>query len=244
MIDINRYFDWAATSPVDKELLQKAVDITSENWANPSSTHKAGKDARLILEEARKRCADVLKVKPETIYFTSGGTESDQIPLLSLLAKPSKGTVLISSIEHPAVKEQAQSLIKCGWKVISLPSDEYGIISAKTVEQNLTPDTMLVCIMAVNNETGIIQPIYEIADTIIKCSQGKRKPKLHIDCVQAAGKIPLDLSHEGIDSAALSSHKICGPRGTGILYLKDKIEPFLKGGGQENGHADRQAYLV
>ena len=235
MIDINRYFDWAATSPVDKELLQKAVDITSENWANPSSTHKAGKDARLILEEARKRCADVLKVKPETIYFTSGGTESDQIPLLSLLAKPSKGTVLISSIEHPAVKEQAQSLIKCGWKVISLPSDEYGIISAKTVEQNLTPDTMLVCIMAVNNETGIIQPIYEIADTIIKCSQGKRKPKLHIDCVQAAGKIPLDLSHEGIDSAALSSHKICGPRGTGILYLKDKIEPFLKGGGQENG---------
>ena len=235
MIDLDRYFDWAATSPVDKELLQKAVDISCENWANPSSTHEAGKKAREILEEARNRCAVSLNVNPRTIYFTSGGTESDQLVLLSLLAKPSKGTVLISSIEHPAVREQAQSLVKCGWNVISLPSDEYGIISAETVKQHLTDDTMLVCIMAVNNETGVIQPIYEIADTIRKCSEGKRKPKFHVDCVQAAGKIPLDLSYDGIDSAALSSHKICGPRGIGILYLKDKIEPFVKGGGQENG---------
>ncbi len=235
MIDINKYFDWAATSPIDKEILQKAVDITSENWANPSSTHECGKQAKKILEEARERCAKALNVKTDTIYFTSGGTEGDQIPILSMLAKPSKGTVLISSIEHPAIREQANALSKCGWNVVSLPSDNLGIITPETVEKHLTQDTMLVCIMAVNNETGIIQPVYEIADVIKNWAKDKRKPKLHIDCVQAAGKIPLNLSYEGIDSASLSSHKICGPRGIGIFYSKDKFEPFLKGGGQENG---------
>ena len=229
------YFDWAATSPADEDILKQAVELTLKDWGNPSSTHQVGKNARTLLEQARERAAQALGVPAGTVYFTSGGTESDQIPLLAQLCKPAKGTVLISSIEHPAVREQALALKNCGWKVEQLPVDKNGIVSPQAVLECLTSDTTLVCIMAVNNETGVIQPIYEIADAITKWSSGKRKPKLHVDCVQAAGKIPLNLAHPGIDSAALSSHKICGPRGIGILYMKDAVDVFLRGGGQEKG---------
>ena len=235
MKNTEHYFDWAATSPADEDILKESLEFTLENWANPSSAHQAGKNARQVLEIARKRAAQSLNVKSENIYFTSGGTESDQIPILSLLNKNAKGTILISSIEHPAVREQAKAMTKCGWKVVQIPADKKGIITAEAVKNLLTTDTMLVCVMAVNNETGSIQPIYEIADTITEFYKGKRRAKFHVDCVQAAGKIPLNLSYNGIDSAALSAHKICGPRGIGILYLKDTIEPFLRGGGQENG---------
>ncbi len=235
MNDKEHYFDWAATSPADEDILKDSLEQTLECWGNPSSTHAVGKKARELLESARIRAAKALGVKPETIYFTSGGTESDQIPLLSVLAKPMKGTVLVSSIEHPAIREQAEALKNCGWNVIQIPSDSDGIIQPQTVAKLITNDTVLICIMAVNNETGVIQPIYEIADTITKVCEGKRRPKFHVDCVQAAGKISLNLSYKGIDSAALSSHKICGPRGIGILYSKDTIEPFLRGGGQERG---------
>lgn len=231
--DYEHYFDWAATTPPDQDILKESLEITMKNWGNPSSVHQIGKNAKKVLEEARLNVANTLGVKSDNIYFTSGGTESDQIPLLSVMTKPSCGTVLISSIEHPAIREQAYAMKHCGWKIKELPTDKYGIIQPQTVVDYLTDDTMLVCIMAVNNETGVIQPIYEIADALTQASKNKRRPKFHVDCVQAAGKIRLDLSHNGIDSAAISSHKICGPRGIGILYLKDKLEPFLKGGGQE-----------
>lgn len=229
------YFDWAATSPADEDILKDSLNETLECWGNPSSTHAVGKKARELFESARARAAAALGVKPDTIYFTSGGTESDQIPLLAVLAKPNKGRVLVSSIEHPAIREQAEALKNCGWDVVQIPADSDGIIQPQTVVDLITSDTVLICIMAVNNETGVIQPIYEIADAITKACQGKRRPKFHVDCVQAAGKITLNLSYKGIDSAALSSHKICGPRGIGILYMKDAIEPFLRGGGQEKG---------
>ena len=229
------YFDWAATSPADEDILKESLEETLECWGNPSSTHAVGKKARELFEAARTRAATALGVKPETIYFTSGGTESDQIPLLAVLAKPNKGTVLVSSIEHPAIREQAEALKNCGWNIVQIPADSNGVITTEAVTSLITNDTMLICIMAVNNETGVIQPIYEIADAITKTCEGKRRPKFHVDCVQAAGKISLNLAYKGIDSAALSSHKICGPRGIGILYLKDAIEPFLRGGGQEKG---------
>ena len=231
----SHYFDWAATSPADEDILKEAVEASLQNWGNPSSSHAVGKTARGLLEEARERAAKALGLPASSIYFTSGGTESDQIPLLAQLCKPAKGTVLISSIEHPAVREQALALKNCGWKVVQLPVDKNGIVTPEAVVESLTPDTTLVCIMAVNNETGSIQPIYEIADAIKKWSAGKRKPKFHVDCVQAAGKIKLNLAYDGIDSAALSSHKICGPRGIGILYMKDPVDVFLRGGGQEKG---------
>lgn len=237
MTDYEHYFDWAATSPADSEILTSSLNEVLENWGNPSSTHQIGKKAHNILENARIACAEALEVKPEQIFFTSGGTESDQIPLLSMLAKPAKGTILISSIEHPAIREQALALKHCGWNIVQIPADKNGIITPEAVTNLITSDTMLICIMAVNNETGSIQPIYKIADAITEATKGKRKPKFHVDCVQAAGKIPLNLSYKGIDSAAFSAHKICGPRGIGILYMKDgnSFEAFLKGGGQEKG---------
>ncbi len=230
---ISHYFDWASTSPCDKQILQEALDKSSTAWGNPSSVHSAGKEARTLLENAREDCAKVLGVKKENLFFTSGGTESDHIPLLSLLNRPNKGTVLFSSIEHPAVREMALELKKCGMNIVSIPSDKNGIITPEAVKNLLTSDTVMVCVMAVNNETGAIQPVKQIADVITEFGKGRRKPKFHVDCVQACGKIPLDISYSGIDSAAFSAHKICGPRGIGLLYLKDVIEPFLKGGGQE-----------
>lgn len=235
MVEKNFYFDWAATSPVDELLLKEAFSITLKEWGNPSSSHQIGKTAKKILEDARISCANTLGVKPENIIFTSGGTESDAIPILAQLAKPQKAHILFSSIEHPAVREQANALKNCGWKVSQIPCNKNGIISVDSVINLITNETTLICIMAVNNETGAIQPIYEIADAINQVSNGKRKPKLHIDCVQAAGKIPLNINYQGIDSAAFSAHKICGPRGIGILYTKDNIESFLRGGGQEQG---------
>ena len=235
MNSIEHYFDWAATSPVDSDIAKESLEESLINWGNPSSIHSIGKAANEVLTQARHRAAKSIGVSPDNIYFTSGGTESDHLALLSVLSKPVKGRILISSIEHPALREEAEAIKKLGWEVISLQADKDGIITPENVVEHLTNDTYLVTVMAVNNETGVIQPIYKIAEAINKWSQGKRKPKFHVDCVQAAGKIPLNLSYKGIDSAALSSHKICGPRGIGILYLKDPIDSFLRGGGQEKG---------
>lgn len=235
MTESEHYFDWAATSPADKEILREALELTLDDWGNPSSIHQAGKNAKALFEAARETCAKALGVKPANIFFTSGGTESDHLPLLAVLNKMQKGSVLISSIEHPALREMGEKMKKVGWKVNYIPADKDGVITPEAVTSLLTNDTQLVCVMAVNNETGVIQPIKEISIAIKKWAEGKRKPKFHVDCVQAAGKIPFDLKDWDVDSAAFSSHKICGPRGIGILYLKDEIDSFLRGGGQEKG---------
>ena len=230
-----RYFDWAATALADEDILRDALEKSLADGANPSSVHGAGLSARHAFEAARARCASALGVKPENVIFTSGGTESDQIPILALLRRPQKGSILISAIEHPAVSAQAELMKNCGWRVITVPCNSDGIVTPEAVIARIEDDTALVCIMAVNNETGAIQPVYEIADAMAAHCRGKRRPKFHVDAVQAAGKIPFELSHPGIDTAAISAHKLCGPRGIGILYMKDRFELFLKGGGQENG---------
>ncbi|MBQ0051628.1 MAG: cysteine desulfurase [Treponema sp.] len=233
---IPTYFDWAATSPEDGDILREALNVAIENFGNPSSVYETGKKARKALEEARESCAKTLGVKANQIFFTSGGTESDHIPLLSVLNNPSKsGRIILSGIEHPALREQCENLKKLGYDVVTVNPDKNGFVTADSIIEKLTSDTLFVTVMAVNNETGCIQPIYEIADRITEATAGKRRPHFHVDCVQAAGKIPLDISHKGIDSAAFSAHKICGPRGIGILYLAREIKPFLIGGGQENG---------
>ncbi len=229
------YFDWAATSPMDEDILRESLELSLENWGNPSSSHTAGKEARKTLEEARSVCASVLGVEPGTLYFTSGGTEANHIPLLSILNRPQKGHVLFSSIEHPAVREMALELEKCGVNVEKIPVGKDGIVEPQAVKDAIRAETVFVSVMAVNNETGAIQPIQKIAEAITCATLGKRRPKFHVDCVQAAGKIPFTLNADGIDSASFSAHKISGPRGIGLLYLKDAVEPFLKGGGQERG---------
>lgn len=232
-MDTEHYFDWAATTPPDSAILHEALDYATVHWGNPSSLHEAGADAKKALEETRERCAKVIGVPADTLYFTSGGTEGDHIPLLSMLTRPQKGSVVISAIEHPALREMAKMLTNTGWNIITVSPDKDGFISAQAVVDSLQDDTAYVTVMAVNNETGAIQPIYEIADALTEATKGKRKPFFHVDCVQAAGKIPLDLTHHGIDSACFSAHKLCGPRGIGLLYLAKPITPFLKGGGQE-----------
>lgn len=231
------YFDWAATAMVEEDIIRKAAEIAINHFGNPSSLHFLGSDAKNTLAQVRSDCAKTLQVKSDNIFFTSGGTEANHLPLLSLLQRPVPGTIIISAIEHPAIREQAEMLKHYGWKVLQATPDATGIVSVAAIEKLLTKDTVLVCLMAVNNETGAIQPIYQVADLLNKFAKetGKRRPKLHVDCVQAAGKIPLNLSYPGIDSAALSAHKIGGPRGIGILYLAQRFESFVRGGGQEQG---------
>lgn len=231
------YFDWAATAPVDEDICREATEVALTYYGNPSSEHLQGSESKKILEEARERCATTLGVNAGTLYFTSGGTESDHIPLLALLQRPAPGTVIISAIEHPAIREQAHMLKHQGWKVLEAKPNSQGIVSPQTIENLLTDDTVLVCLMAVNNEIGTLQPIYQVANMLkdkVKIT-GKRRVKLHVDCVQAAGKVPLCLNYPGIDSAAFSAHKIGGPRGIGLLYLAQKQEVYVRGGGQEGG---------
>lgn len=227
------YFDWAATSPPDTEIHRLAFEKASEAWGNPSSLYSVGREAAASLEEARKKCAAVLDVPADTLFFTSGGTESDHLPLLSLLRRPVKGSLIVSAVEHPAILNQAKMLESCGWKVITVSPDENGIISPETVVSAVQEDTVFAAVMAVNNETGAIQPVKDIAAALSQNS--RRRIHFHTDAVQAAGKIPLDLKNSGIDSAAFSGHKLGGARGAGLLYCAGKPESFISGGGQERG---------
>lgn len=232
------YFDWAATTPCDKTILQNALNQTCTCFANPSSVHKEGLKAKELLNQARKRCAISLGVNENNLIFTSGGTESDHWPIISLLQRPflrnqNRGNIVISSIEHPAVREMAESMKNCGFNVISVLSEKNGIIDENKLLEKVNDETLLVCVMAVNNETGCIQPIYKIAEGLKEKFKGKKKPKFHVDAVQTVGKVPFFPSFPGIDSAAFSAHKIRGPRGIGLLYLSQRQEPFMRGGEQE-----------
>ena len=229
------YLDWAATTPPDPEIIAEASQIAVSAYGNPSSVHTAGKTAASLLAEARERCAKTLGVKSDTIIFTSGGTESDHLPMLSLLQRPVRGSIAISAIEHPAIIEQARMLELLGWKTLVIPVTREGFVTPEAVLATIREDTAYVAVMAVNNETGAIQPVREIAQALLDRCAGKKKPHFHVDAVQAAGKMPLQLSAPGIDSAAISAHKLQGPRGIGLLYVAHRIEPFIRGGGQEGG---------
>ncbi|MBP5587511.1 MAG: cysteine desulfurase [Treponema sp.] len=235
-IDCTHYFDWAATAPFDTEILKSSLEVQFKNWGNPSSIYKNGTDAKKTLDDARNRIASVLGVKSETLFFTSGGTESDHIPLLSMLNRPTKGTILVSSIEHPALREQCNIMSHMGFNVVKIESDKNGIITPDAVVNAMTEDTQFITVMAVNNETGAVCDVKEIARAVKEKCKGKRNIKFHVDFVQALGKIPFNLGETGVDSAAFSAHKIGGPRGIGLLYIANpqSFEPFLKGGGQEN----------
>ncbi|ULQ59839.1 cysteine desulfurase [Brucepastera parasyntrophica] len=232
---MNIFLDWAATAPPDPEIFQETCDTALTCYGNPSSIHAAGQKSASKLAEARQKCAEALNVKPQTIVFTSGGTEAGHLPLLALLRRPVQGTLAISAIEHPAVIEQARILAHCGWKTLIIPATGEGFITPEAVLSTIRDDTAYVAVMAVNNETGAVQPVEEIAAGIADRTKGKKKPFFHVDIVQAAGKIPVNLNCPEIDSAAVSAHKLGGPRGIGLLYHKKRFEPFIMGGGQESG---------
>jgi cysteine desulfurase len=225
------YFDWAATAVPHITLPGAEAEV----FGNPSSPHFEGRLARENLENARARCAAVLGVDPKTIYFTSGGTESNAIVLYSRLAHKSGGRLLASAVEHASVRENISVLEGLGKEAAFIPVDALGRVSpallAKTLEKH--PGVRFAAIMAVNNETGAAMDMAALG----KILRRREGPPVHIHCdiVQAAGKTPLDLRGWDLDSASLSAHKLGGPRGAGLLYLRRPLKALYAGGGQEGG---------
>lgn len=230
------YFDNSATTKVDDSVLETFIQVSQKMNGNPSSLHRLGDLADGLLQQSRKQIASLLQVKDSEIYFTSSGTEGDNWAIKgTAIEKMRYGKHLITtSVEHPAVKESMAQLEQLGFKVTYLPVDETGVVSVSDLRKALRPDTVLVSVMAVNNEVGSIQPIDEIGEVL------REYPSIHfhVDAVQAVGKIPLDLSSSSrIDLATFSGHKFHGLKGTGFLYIKHgrKIAPLMSGGGQEGG---------
>ena len=228
------YLDWAATTPPLDDVLNEMTHTAKEFYGNPSSLHSEGKKSRSRLEEIRNRCAEVLDCPAENLIFTSGGSESDNLILGTLYTRRDKGRIIVSGIEHPAVWDPAQILSKHGWDIKVIKPGTDGVIRPEKLSKLLTPDTKMVLIMGVHNETGVIQPLKELIQTVRSYETG-RTIHFHSDLVQSLGKIPLSLKELDLDSAAFAAHKIQGPRGIGLLYQKKPSAGLYTGGGQEKG---------
>ena len=228
------YFDNSATTKVHPEVLTTYTKVSEAIWGNPSSLHKMGENAYNLLEQSRAQIAELLGCQKEEIFFTSGGTEGDNWAIKgTALEKGIYGKHLITTqVEHPAVLNSMKQLEKLGFEVTYLPVDENGRVSVEELKQALRKDTILVSVMAVNNEVGTIQPIKEIAQVLAD----HPKVHFHVDAVQAVGKGLTDLiMDERVDLVTFSGHKFHAPRGVGFLYKKSgrTLAPLLSGGGQE-----------
>lgn len=228
------YFDNAATTIPYGEALRTYQEVATKIYGNPSSLHQLGTNASRILEASRKQIAGLLGVKTEEIFFTSGGTESDNWAIKGIaFEKAALGKhIIVSAIEHPAVTESAKWLSSQGFEVSYAPVTARGIVDVKALAELLRPDTILVSIMAVNNEMGAIQPIQAISKMLADHST----VTFHVDAVQAIGKIPTaTYLTERVDLASFSGHKFHAVRGVGFLYKKSgkRLNPLLTGGGQE-----------
>ncbi len=226
------YLDYNATTPCDPRVKEAMLPYLEANFANPSSLHTPGQSVRKAIEESRKKIAELINAQPEEIVFTSGGTEANNLAIKGIAYKKKKGHIITSSIEHPAVLRVCKTLQKEGFKVSFLPVNQHGVVDPDDVHKAINKDTILISIMHVNNETGTIQPIEEIA----KISKEHEIP-FHADCVQSIGKIPVDLKKIGVNLASASAHKFYGPKGVGFLYIERgiKLTSQIIGGHQERG---------
>ena len=229
------YFDNAATTKIYDDALTSYVQVSKKFFGNPSSLHPLGVDAYQVLTKARAQVASLLSVQPEEIFFTSGGTESNNWAIKgTALEKSVFGKHIITTkIEHPSVIQTCKQLERFGFEVTYLDVDSKGIVSVEQLKESLRKDTILVSVMAVNNEVGAVQPIAEIAQVL----EAYPSIHFHVDAVQAVERASQLLAIERIDLMSLSAHKFHGPRGVGILYKKfgRKIQALLTGGGQEKG---------
>ncbi|NQJ67829.1 cysteine desulfurase [Streptococcus suis] len=229
------YFDNAATTQVYPEVLKTYTEVATKIWGNPSSLHNLGSQATRILEASRKQIAELLGKDCKEIFFTSGGTEGDNWVIKGVaFEKAHLGKhIIVSAIEHPAVKESALWLKTQGFEVDLAPVNAQGFVDVSALESLIRPDTTLVSIMAVNNEIGAIQPIQEISQLLAD----KPTISFHVDAVQAIGKVPTErYLTDRVDFASFSGHKFHSVRGVGFVYVKagKKIAPLLTGGGQES----------
>ena len=229
------YFDNAATTQVYPDVLKTYTEVASKIWGNPSSLHSLGSQANRILEASRKQIAELLGKKSSEIFFTSGGTEGDNWVIKGVAFERAHlgKHIIVSSIEHPAVKESALWLRSQGFEVDLAPVTRDGFVDIEKLADLIRPDTILVSIMAANNEIGSIQPIKVISDLLEK----HPTVSFHVDAVQAIGKMPLaDFLTDRVDFATFSGHKFHSVRGVGFVFAKEgkKISPLLTGGGQES----------
>jgi len=227
------YFDNNATTKVAEEVLEEIRPLFCDLYGNPSSMHTFGGQMGRRIRQAREQVAALLGCDPSEIIFTSGGTESDNAAIKgTLAAAPNKRTIITTRVEHPAVLTVCRDLENHGYNVVELGVDRQGRLDLTELEDRLDDDTALVTIMYANNETGVILPVERIADLV--ASKGA---VFHTDAVQAVGKIPLNLSKSSIDLLSLSGHKLHGPKGIGVLYVRKgtRLSPYMLGGHQEAG---------
>ena len=226
------YMDHSATTPVDKKVLKAMLPFLEGKFGNPSSIHFFGREVKVALEEARETIGRFIKAKASEIYFTSGGTESDNLAIkgIAQLLKNKGNHIITSKTEHHAVLHTCEYLETKGFKVSYLKPDQYGMISPQSVEEAITNETILISIMHVNNEVGTINPIVKIGQVA-----KDHNILFHTDAVQSFGKLSLDVSKQPIDLLSFSGHKIYGPKGIGGLYIRKgiQLEKLLHGGEHE-----------
>lgn len=233
---MSAYLDNSATTRVAPQVQKLCMKVMDEDFGNPSSMHKKGVESEKYIKEAKSRIAETLRVDAKDIIFTSGGTESNNLAIIgTAFACQRRGKhIITTAIEHASVAAPMAFLEEQGFEVTYLPVDEKGVISLDALREALTPDTILVSIMYVNNEVGTIQPIDEAAALIKSCCPDAI---FHVDAIQAYGKLVIRPRRQGIDLLSVSGHKIHGPKGVGFLYCNPrvKLQPLMLGGGQQKG---------